>query len=245
MSLWWIKELELRLKSRKYIRIEITLFLFLILLLVIFWPDTILNLKTFTIPNLSLFFFTLQGLVFLYLSSLIASGNLLAEREFKIFDLAKYAPTNLWDIVLGKFLSIFLYILFLLILLLPLNILVNFVSSPYQIRIHYFITLMLLDTILFVSLGILWSTIYNPTLNWTAHWLTFLMFIFLPFIFPFLSPFLPLNNILWIGMAQRLLSLDIIFSPLHFLIILISYIFLSFLFLFISQKRLKSWRKNE
>lgn len=245
MSLWWIKEIELRLKSRRYIKVEITLFLFLILLVVIFWPDVTLNLKTFSIPNLILFFFTIEGIFILYLSSLISSGNFLAEKEFKIFDLVKYAPTNLWDVVFGKFLGIFIYILFLLIILLPVNILINYASFPYQLRIYHFISIILLDSTLFISLGIFWSTIYNPTLNWTAHWLTFLTLFILPFLFPFLTPFLPLNNILWSGMAQRILTLDITFNFFpYFLGTLIAYLSISFLFLYFSQKRLKNWRKS-
>lgn len=244
MSIWWIKELELRLKSKRYVKIEITIFLFLILILVLFWPDTTLNLKTFNIPNLSLVSFVIQALFIFYLSSLIASGNLLAEREFKIFDLVKYAPVKIWSIVLGKFLSVLFYIFILLILLLPVNILANYASSPFEIRFYYFTFLTLLDSFIFISLGILWSTIYNPTLNWTAHWLSYLIFIFLPFLIPSISPYLPLNNILWAGMAQRILSLDIVFNLSHLLIILFSYLFISFLLLFISQLKLKSWRKN-
>ncbi|MCX7846327.1 MAG: hypothetical protein N2312_06915 [Dictyoglomaceae bacterium] len=244
MSIWWIKELELRLKSKRYIKIEISIFLLLILILVLFWPDSILNLKTFNIANLSLVSFSIQALIIFYLSSLIASGNLLAEREFKIFDLVKYAPEKIWNIVLGKFLSVFSYIFILIILLLPINILANYASSPFEIRIHYFLFLILLDSFIFISLGILWSTIYNPTLNWTAHWLSYLIFLFLPFLIPFLNPYLPLNNILWAGMAQHLLSLDITFGISHFLIVISSYLIISFLLLFISQFKLKSWRKN-
>ncbi|MEN2984054.1 MAG: hypothetical protein ABDH25_03405 [Dictyoglomaceae bacterium] len=244
MIIWWIKELELRLKSKRYIKIEITIFLFLILLLVVFWPDSILNLKTFSIANLSLVNFVIQALIIFYLSSLIASGNLLAEREFKIFDLVKYGPEKIWNIVLGKFLSVFFYIFILLLLFLPINILANYASSPFEIRFHYFIFLTLLDSFIFISLGILWSTIYNPTLNWTAHWLSYLLFLFLPFLIPFLSPYLPLNNIFWAGMAQHILTLDITFELSHFLIVLLSYSFFSFLLLFISQLKLKSWRKN-
>ncbi len=244
MSLWWIRELELRLKSKRYLKIEITIILFLILLLVLLWPDSTLNVKTFNITNLSFVNFILQALIIFYLSSLIASGNLLAEKEFKIFDLVKYAPEKIWNIVLGKFLSVFSYILILLILLLPINILANYASSPFEIRIYYFIFLVLLDSFLFISFGILWSTIYNPTLNWTAHWLNYLLFLFLPFLIPTLSPYLPLNNILWAGMAQRIFSLDVVFELSHFLIVFFSYLSLSSLLLFISQLKLKSWRKD-
>jgi|GEM_PF-670725 ABC-type transport system involved in multi-copper enzyme maturation permease subunit len=244
LSLWWIKELELRIKSKRYLKIELTISLFLILLLIVFWPDTKLNLKTFGIPNLSIFFFSIQSIIIFYLASLIASGNFLAEKEFRIFELAKYAPTNLWDIVLGKFFSIFFYLAFLLILLLPLNLLINFVSLPFNLRVHYYILLTLLDSIIYINLGILWSTIYNPGLNWTFHWITFLLLILIPFLFPPLSPYFPINNILWASMSKRFLSLDINFSLSHFIIILTSYTFLSLIFLFLSQKRLISWRKS-
>ncbi|PMQ02122.1 MAG: hypothetical protein CBR30_00225 [Dictyoglomus sp. NZ13-RE01] len=244
MTLWWTKELNLRLKSHRYLRLELTISLLLTLIVVIFWPDTNFNLKTFSIPNLSLFMFTFQSIVLFYLSSLIASGNLPTEREYKIIDLAKYAPISIWDLVVGRFLNVFFYILFLLLLLLPLNILVNFSSMPFELRLTYFYPLVLLDSTIFISLGILWSTINNSTLNWSAHWISFLIFLFLPFMFPTLSPYLPLNNILWSCMAQRLITLDVRFTTSHLATIIIVYPLISFILLIVSGRRLKYWRKN-
>ncbi len=246
MKIWWLVDFRAKIKDHKYLKIEFTYYFFIILLSFILWPSQTLNLNRYSVPDLFLIFAILHFLFLLYLTSVISSGNLLSEKEFKIINLAKYSSFSTFKIVIGRALSILLYLCFLFILLLPFNLLINF-SFPYSIlRILYLYLMLLLDAIPVLGLGILWSTFQNPSLSWFLHWSTYVLFIIFPFLFPKSSFFFPLNNILWLVKAENILYVNVVFNPkIHIPIIIFVYLLIFLVSILIAQKRLKYYKGDD
>ncbi|ACI20013.1 hypothetical protein [Dictyoglomus thermophilum] len=241
MRFWWLTEFKFKINDRKYMKTEFTYFFILLLLTLILWPSKTLDVNKYYIPDLFLIFSLSHFFFITYLSSLISSGNLLAEKEFKTLSLVRYSDFSIVNILLGRFLSTLLYILYLFIILFPFNLIISFTGSTNKILILYL--LILIDSIPLIGLGLLWSTLINPALNWFSHWISYLAFIIIPFIFPSTFFFFPLNNILWLVGAENVLYVSVNFNPSkHLPVIILFYLLIFLISILIAQKRLKYYR---
>lgn len=244
MRFWWITEFIFKLEDKKYIKVEITYFIFITILTIILWPSKSLDLNKYSIPDLFMIFSLTHFLFITYLSSLISSGNLLSDREFRIISLVKYSEFSILNIIIGRILSTFFYLLYIFLILLPFNIMINFIEGIGKIFILY--GFILLDSIPIVGLGILWSTFLSPSVNWFLHWVTYLFFILFPFLFPSTFFIFPLNQILWLVKAENILYLKVNFNPKEHLLLIISFYLLIFLLsILIAQKRLKYYKGED
>lgn len=244
MKFWWFTEFKFKLTDRKYKKTEFTYFFFIFLLLFILWPSSNLDLNRYSLPDLFLIFSIIHFLFITYLSSLISSGNLLAEKEFRIISLVKYSEFSLTEIILGRMLTTVLYLFYLFIILFPFNLMTTFTEGIDKILLLY--GFILLDSLPLIGLGMLWSTYINPSVNWFLHWITYLSFIILPFLFPSTFFLFPLNHILWLVKAENLLYLKVDFNPKeHFLLILLFYLLIFLISILISRKRLKYYKGED
>jgi len=161
MRLWWITEFKFKINDKKYLKTELIYIFIIVILTLILWPSKTLDVNKYSIPDLFLIFSLSHFLFITYLSSLISSGNLLAEREFKTLSLVKYSDLSIPNIILGRVFSTLLYILYLFVILFPFNLIINFSGDISRIFMLYF--LLILDTIPLIGLGALWSTFINPS----------------------------------------------------------------------------------
>ncbi|MGB9768798.1 MAG: hypothetical protein ACP5I0_08575 [Dictyoglomus sp.] len=244
MRLWWITEFKFKINDKKYLKTELIYIFIIVILTLILWPSKTLDVNKYSIPDLFLIFSLSHFLFITYLSSLISSGNLLAEREFKTLSLVKYSDLSIPNIILGRVFSTLLYILYLFVILFPFNLIINFSRDISRIFMLYF--LLILDTIPLIGLGALWSTFINPSLNWLFHWISYLVFIIIPFIFPSTFFLFPLNNILWLVGAENILYVSVNFDPpKHIPIIILFYLLIFLISILIAQKRLKYYKGEE
>ncbi len=244
MGLWWITEFKFKINDKKYLKTEFTYIFIMVILTLILWPSKVLDVNKYSVPDLFLIFSLSHFLFITYLSSLISSGNLLAEREFKILSLVKYSDFSISNIILGRVFSTLLYILYLFVILFPFNLIITFTGNINRIFMLYF--LLILDVIPLIGLGTLWSTFINPSLNWLLHWISYLAFIIIPFIFPSTFFLFPLNNILWLVGAENILYVSVNFDPLkHIPIIILFYLLIFLISILIAQKRLKYYKGEE
>lgn len=244
MRFWWITEFKFKLDDKKYNKIEISYFLVITILTIILWPSKNLDLNKYSIPDLFLIFSFTHFLFITYISSLISSGNLLSDKEFRIISLVKYSEFSVLNIILGRVLSTVFYLLYVFLILIPFNIMINFTESIGKILLLY--GFILLDSLPIIGLGILWSTFPSPSVNWFLHWVTYLGFILLPFIFPSTFFLFPLNQILWLVKAENILYLKVNFNPKeHLLIIILFYLLIFLLSILVAQKRLKYYKGED
>lgn len=181
MRIWWFIDFKAKISDKKYLRIIYTYFFIITLITIIIWPSKSFDINKYSITDLFLIFSLAHFIFITYFSSLTFSGNLIAEREFKIINLARFSPFKIREIVWGRFLANLFYLIFILLILFPFNLMISFSVDISKIIILYL--LLLLDSLPIMGLGILWSTFSNPSINWLLHWTTYILFIIFPFLF--------------------------------------------------------------
>jgi hypothetical protein len=241
MRIWWFIDFKAKISDKKYLRIIYTYFFIITLITIIIWPSKSFDINKYSITDLFLIFALAHFIFITYFSSLTFSGNLIAEREFKIINLARFSPFRIREIVWGRFLANLFYFIFILLILFPFNLMISFSVDISKIIILYL--LLLLDSLPIMGLGILWSTFSNPSINWLLHWITYILFIIFPFLFPSTFFLFPLNNILWLIRAESILYLKVNFHPSKDLpIITIFYLIIFLISILIAEKRLKYYQ---
>ena len=141
-------------------------------------------------------FFSYFPWVFIFFVSAITMKSWAEEKKLGTIELLFTLPFNTYQLVLSKFLSIWLYVSVIVMLTFPIWISVNYLGNPdnYLIFGQYIGTILMAGS--YISLGVFFSSITN---NQIIAFISSVLFLFIftvsgfPILIGFLSDYLPLE----------------------------------------------------